>query len=51
MLENGLDLSQPLRWGFYFVDADRRPLERVLAQLTEHGYELQDVLPDEGAVR
>jgi hypothetical protein len=41
MRAGGIDLSAPLRWGFYFVDPKPEPLERVFAELEEYGYEIE----------
>jgi hypothetical protein len=43
----GADLSQPLRWSFYFADATEEALLRVFAELEEYGYTLEALRPRE----
>ena len=40
---DGVDLSQPLRWSFYFADATQEALLRVFAELEDHGYSLDEL--------
>ena len=39
----GVDLSHPLRWSFYFADATQEALLRVFAELEEYGYSLDEL--------
>ena len=47
MRADGVDVTQPLCWGFYFVAAAREPLERVYAELVDHGYFVTALRPAE----
>ena len=40
---DGVDLSQPLRWSFYFADATEEALLRVFAELEDYDYKLADL--------
>lgn len=41
MSRDGLDTSQPLKWGFFFMDPDVEPLRCVLKELEGHDYQLE----------
>ena len=40
---DGLDLQSPLKWGFCFVDKNRENLLKVHAELSDHGYHLEEL--------
>jgi hypothetical protein len=49
MARNGFDTSQPLKWGFFFMDSAVEPLRRVLKELDSHNYRLERLEPaDDG---
>ena len=43
MRVDGVDLTQPLEWGFFFVDQASEPLRRVFAELESAGYVLEEL--------
>jgi Regulator of ribonuclease activity B len=49
MTRDGLDLSQPLKWGFFFMNAHPEPLRCVVQELQSHKYEVERLEPaDDG---
>jgi Regulator of ribonuclease activity B len=43
MNDNGFNTSAPLKWGFYFVDADKGKLQSVFNELKDNNYLLEDI--------
>lgn len=41
MERNGFDTSQPLKWGFFFMDPAVDPLQCVQKELEGHDYRLE----------
>lgn len=49
MDRDGLDTTQPLKWGFFFMDPAEEPLRCVLQELEGHNYQLERLeLADDG---
>lgn len=42
MSEDGFDLNKPLKWGFFFFDANKIKLEKVFEELKDHQYKKED---------
>lgn len=38
MKKDGFDITQPLKWGFFFFDNDRNKLLNVFEELKDHNY-------------
>ena len=43
MNDIGFNTSAPLKWGFYFVDADKGKLQSVFNVLKDNNYLLEDI--------
>lgn len=43
MADDGFDISEPLKWGFFFFDKDKSKLNDVFNELKDHGYKKEDV--------
>jgi hypothetical protein len=43
MKSSGFDIYAPLNWGFYFVDKDKKKLEKLFNELKEKNYILIDI--------
>lgn len=43
MSANGFNTTQPLKWGYFFVDNDRQKLETLYNELKEKDYCLIDI--------
>lgn len=43
MRQDGFNTNQPLKWGFFFFDADKKKLLNVYDELKEKKYELVNI--------
>lgn len=43
MQENGWDITQPLKWGFFFVSREEKNLKQIYEELKNHGYILESI--------
>ena len=43
MASDGFDIQSPLKWGFFFVDPNKTNLLKVHAELSDHGYHIEDL--------
>ncbi len=43
MVRDGLDVEKPLKWGFFFLDKSKENLMKVFAELSDHGYTVQEL--------
>ncbi len=43
MKADGFDENAPLKWGFYFVDTNKKKLQNVFNELKDNNYILEDI--------
>ncbi len=48
MRNDGFDIGNPLKWGFFFVDQDKNKLLQVFEELKDHNYKLESLQQIEG---
>jgi hypothetical protein len=42
--EQGFDVNEPLKWGYYFIDKDKSKLEKIFIDLSLNGYQREELV-------